>query len=38
VLPGLTLSLGRIFAEVPAPKSPPKRAKPGKPRRSNGTA
>ena len=38
VLPALALPLRRIFAEVPAPKSPKKRGKPGKSSRSNGTA
>ena len=38
VLPGLALPLRQVFAEVPAPKIAAKRRKPGKPRRSNGTA
>jgi len=39
VLPGLALPLRQVFAEVPAPpKSAGRRGKPGKPRRSNGTA
>jgi Uma2 family endonuclease len=38
VLPALALPLRQVFAEVPAPKSPKKRGKPGKSPRSNGTA
>ena len=39
VLPGLALPLRRVFAEVPAPPMRAgRRGKPGKPRRSNGTA
>jgi Uma2 family endonuclease len=39
VLPGLTLPLRQVFAEgPPSPKAAAKRGKPGKPRRSNGTA